>query len=130
MLQNLADFVDQPGKGGALVCLAGPQFMPAAFRDTPLARLLPMNLNTVRHPDPNETLTEGFVVRPTDLGLVSPQMQLGDTPAETARVWQSLPPLYWLLEVPDLKPGARVLAEHPHKLGHDGQRPPVIACNT
>lgn len=127
MLQNLADFVDQPGKGGALICIAGPQFMPAAFRDTPLARLLPINLNTVRYPDPNEELTEGFVVRPTDLGLVSPQMQLGDSPSETARIWQNLPPLYWLLEAPDLKPGVRVLAEHPHKLGHEGQRLPVIA---
>lgn len=127
MLQNVADFVDQPGKGGALICIAGPQFMPAAFRNTPLARLLPINLNTIRYPDPSEALTEGFVVRPTDLGLVSPQMQLGDTPAETARIWQNLPPVYWLLETPDLKPGARVLAEHPHKLAHDGQRLPVIA---
>ena len=31
-LQNLADFVDQPAKGGALVLIAGPAFMPAAYR--------------------------------------------------------------------------------------------------
>ena len=31
-LQNLADFVDQPDKGGALVLIAGPEFMPAAYR--------------------------------------------------------------------------------------------------
>jgi len=129
MLQNVADFVDQPGKGGALVCIAGPQFMPAAFRNSPLERLLPINLNTIRYPDPNVTLTEGFGVRPTDLGLVSPQMQLGDTPAETARIWENLPPLYWLLETPDLKPGARVLAEHPNKLAHDGRRLPVIVMH-
>lgn len=126
MLQNLADFVDQPGKGGALVMIAGPRFMPAAFRETPLARLLPINLNTVRYPEPNETITEGFVVQPTDLGLASPQMQLGDTPAETAKVWAGLAPLYWLVEAPDLKPGVRVLAEHPNKLGHEGHRLPVI----
>src|SRR5208282_4560875 len=76
-LQNLADFVGQPAKGGSLV------------------------------------LIEGFVVRPTDLGLASPAMQLGDTPEETERIWRSLAPLYWLLELPELKPGVRVLAEHP-----------------
>ena len=54
-LQNLADFVDQPAKGGALVLIAGPSFMPAAYRETPLARLpvclerlpLPTNLRSV-----------------------------------------------------------------------------------
>ena len=35
-LLNLADFVDHPDKGGALVLVAGPNFMPQAYRDTPL----------------------------------------------------------------------------------------------
>ena len=39
-LQNLADFADRPGKRGALVCLAGPRYMPQAYRDTPLERLM------------------------------------------------------------------------------------------
>ena len=43
-LQNLADFVGQPAKGGGLVLIAGPAYMPAAYRDTPLARLLPFSL--------------------------------------------------------------------------------------
>ena len=77
--------------------IAGPSYMPAAFRDTPLARLLPFAVDRVRYPA--ETLTEGFVVQPTDLGLASPAMQLGDTPEETQRIWKDLPPLYWLLEV-------------------------------
>lgn len=126
MLQNVADFVDQPGKGGALICISGPRYMPLAFRDTPLAKLLPMNLNTVRSPDSNQNLAEGFLVQPTDLGLTSPPMQLGDTLAETAAIWQNLPPLYWFLEAPDLKPGVRVLAEHPQRMGHAGERLPVI----
>jgi hypothetical protein len=123
-MQNLADFVDQPAKGGSLILIAGPSYMPAAFRDTPLARLLPFAVDRVRYPA--ETITEGFVVQPTDLGLASPAMQLGDTPEETARIWQNLPPLYWLLEVPELKPGVRVLAEHPTRTGPDGRRLPVF----
>ena len=44
MMQNLADFVDRPGKGGSLVLIAGPKYMPLTFRDTPLAHLIPIDL--------------------------------------------------------------------------------------
>ena len=125
-LQNLADFVDQPTKGGALVLMAGPSFMPAAYRETPLARLLPFAPEGVRWPDPAQVLSEGFMVQPTDLGLASPAMQLGDTPEQTREIWRNLPPLYWLLELPELKPGARVLAEHPTRTDPNGRRLPVF----
>ena len=57
--------------------------MPAAYRDTPLAPLFPFLFPNVRLPKPEETISEGFAVQPTDLGLASPAMQLGDTPEET-----------------------------------------------
>ena len=126
IMQNVADFVDQPGKGGALVLIAGPEFMPSAFRDTPLERLMPIKIGSVRYPDPDQSITEGFLMQPTELGLAGPAMQLGDTPAETREIWRNLPPLYWLAEVHDLKPAARVLAEHPTRRGHDGRPLPVI----
>ncbi len=116
-LQNLADFVDQPSKGGALILIAGPSYMPGAYRDTPLARLLPFGPQTVRYPDPAAVLDQGFVVQPTDVGLAGPALQLGDSPEETQAIWQHLAPLYWLLEMPELKPGARVLAEHSARSG-------------
>ena len=125
-LENVAEFVRQPGKGGALVLIAGPRYMPAAYRDSPLAPLMPVELNSLRYPDAGQVLSSGFRVRPTELGLSSPPMQLGDTPEQTAQIWQNLPPLYWLLESPDLKPGTRVLAEHPEKTGPDGRALPVI----
>ncbi|MBN2578482.1 MAG: hypothetical protein JXB10_05775 [Pirellulales bacterium] len=111
-LQNVADFVDQPGKGGALVVIAGPRWMPQAFHDTPLAGLLPFDLSRLRLPDPNQDLSQGFTVVPTELGLAMPPMQLGDSPAETQAIWRNLPPLYWQVEVSALKPAARVLAEN------------------
>ena len=125
-LQNLADFVDQPAKGGALILIAGPSFMPSAYRDTPLSRLLPFAPEGVRYPNPAAALTEGFVVQPTDIGLASPSMQLGNSPADTQAVWQHLAPLYWLVDLPPLKPGTRVLAEHPTRIGPDGRHLPVI----
>jgi hypothetical protein len=122
-LQNIADFVDQPGKGGAIVFLAGPRFMPAAYRNTPLERLLPFDVTTVRDPPGGE---EAFVVAPTELGLLTPGLQLGDTPQETRAIWPSLGALHWMLEVPDVRRGVRVLAEHPTKMARDGERLPVI----
>lgn len=47
-MQHVAEFVDQPGKGGTLICVAGPNYMPLAFRETPLARLMPFDLGTAR----------------------------------------------------------------------------------
>jgi hypothetical protein len=129
MLKNLADFVDQPGKGGALVCIAGPRYMPTAYRNTPLAKLLPIDAATVRNPPQDRPLAEGFRVQPTDLGLASPMLQLADAPGENAAVWRQLPPLYWLLEAPDVKPGARVLADCPSRRGPDGRPWPVIVMH-
>ena len=125
-MQNLAAFVDQPGKGGALVLIAGPMYMPMAYRDTPLAKLMPIDPGSVRLPDPNQPITEGFVLKPTELGLASPAMQLGDSPAETQAIWQNLPELYWFADAPDLKPAARVLAEHPTVTTRDGRPLPIF----
>ncbi len=125
MMQNLVDFVQQPGKGGALVLIAGPKYMPLAYRDTPLARLLPMELASVRVP-PEGQMGESFRMQPTELGLASPWMQLGATPADTPSVWQHLPELYWYLEIPEVRPGVRVLAEHPARLGREGRPLPLV----
>jgi len=72
--------------------------MPAAFRNTPLARLMPFDIAKVRYPNENgnenKNLADGCVIQPTELGLADPAMQLGDTPEETAKILENLPPLY------------------------------------
>ncbi len=123
VLGNLHDFVEK--KGGGLAFIAGPLFTPLAYRNTPLEPLFPIDLGGATNPDA-QSLEEGFVAQPTDLGLASPQMQLGDSASESARIWQDLPPLYWLLEAQQIKPAARVLAEHPTRLAADGRRLPVF----
>ena len=123
-LANLAAFVEEKGGGIAMFC--GPLFTPSAYRNTPLEPLFPFELSSAAAPATGQTITQGFTVEPTDLGLMSPQMQLGDSLAETSRIWHNLPPMYWLLETPNLKPAARVLAEHPTRLGPDGRKLPVF----
>ena len=43
VMRNLSEFVSE--KGGGLVFIAGPRYMPAAYRDTPLAALLPLDFD-------------------------------------------------------------------------------------
>jgi hypothetical protein len=44
VLENIVAFVEE--RGGGLVVLAGPRHTPLSYRDTPLARLLPIELET------------------------------------------------------------------------------------
>jgi hypothetical protein len=122
-LGNLARFVNEKQSGGALMVVAGPRYMPWAYRDTPLAPLLPIVLATARQPEGD--LSEGFRLRPTAVGLSSPPLQLGDSPTETEAIWSHLPPLYWMVEA-EPKPAARVLAEHPTLTLRDGRPAPLI----
>ncbi|MFH1268475.1 MAG: hypothetical protein ABIK89_22360, partial [Planctomycetota bacterium] len=135
MMRNLADFVSNhqgaegQGRGGALVCIAGPQYMPLAYRDTPLAPLMPVELGTAESAEAGGVSIEPFVLQPTELGLASPPMQLGDAPAETRAIWENLPPLYWFLKTPDLKPGALSLAQHPSRMDSQGRLLPLISMH-
>jgi hypothetical protein len=125
VLQNIYEFVTV--RGGGIVFIAGPRYTPLAYRDTPLAPLFPMNLDTVRVPDPDAVVSEPFRTRLTALGLASPLTQLADDPAENERIWsERLAPLFWYATLPDLRPGVRVLAEHPMQRGDSGQPLPII----
>jgi hypothetical protein len=125
-VRNLADSIDRQGRGGALVLVAGENFMPQTYRNTPLARLLPFDPAKARNPKPDKPLKENFVVQPTEMGFANPAMQLGDSLEQSRAIWEKLPPLHWMIELSDLKPLARVLAENPSQTGTDGKRLPVI----
>ena len=127
VMENLADFVTI--KGGGIVFAAGPKFTPSAYRNTPLAALMPIDVNTATAPHPDELLVDSYTPRPTDLGMRTAQMQLGTDAADSLSIWRNLPGLYWLLEAPDVKPGVRVLAEHPTRTGNDGRPLPVICMH-
>jgi hypothetical protein len=125
IMTNIYEFATV--RGGGVMFLAGPRYTPLAFRDTPLAPLLPMNLDTVRLPDADAVVTESFRPRLTPLGLASPIMQLADSPAANERLWrEQLEPLRWFAQVHDLRPGVRVLAEHPTRRSDGGSPLPII----
>ena len=104
--------------------VAGPAYLPTAYRDTRVGALLPLRPDRAILP-PQAGLSRSFQVRPTSLGLAAPQLQLGVNALDSARVWHPLPGLYWLLEADQWKPGVRVLVEHSSNTGQDGQPLPV-----
>jgi hypothetical protein len=124
VMEHISEFVLE--RGGGVVFIAGPQFSPIAYRDTPLARLFPVDLATASLPAGEQPLTEAFAVRPTALGLATPHLQLGDTSAESERIWSRLPGVFWFAATPDVRPAARVLAVHPERTGPQGEPLPLI----
>ena len=124
--EHLFDFVAE--KGGGVVFVAGPAYLPTAYRDARVGALLPLHPGQVTLP-PRDGLSRPFQVRPTSLGLAAPQLQLGVNALDSARVWHQLPGLYWLLEAGQWKPGVRVLVEHSSNTGQDGQPLPVITLH-
>ncbi len=118
--------------GGGLALIAGPRFMPRAFEGyRSLDILMPIVLNDTGFQGINplrvgERSTEVFPIQPTSLGRRDPSMQLASTVEASDAVWKSLPPVAWLLNVPQVKPGARILAEHVTDAGTGAQRLPVV----
>lgn len=125
VFETLREFVRDAG--GGLLLVAGPQFNPLAYRGTALEVLLPVQLDRAAVPSESEGITELFQPQLTLEGRLStPLFRFGDTERESLAVWNRLPKLLWLCEAPELKPGARVLVEHPLRSGQRG-RLPVIA---
>ncbi|QDU28403.1 hypothetical protein ETAA8_35030 [Anatilimnocola aggregata] len=125
VLENIYEFVNV--RGGGLVLMAGPKYMPLAYRDSPLAALLPANVDSFTVPDPDQVIKTSFHPRLTPLGINSPALQLTDNAADNLKLWnETLAPLRWLVSTSDLRPGVRVLAEHPELRGLDNQPLPLI----
>ena len=113
-MENLAAFVQDTNKGGAIVFIAGPNVPPSDYRQTPLARLLPVDVEQLQLPDDESEIVDGFQVTPTQDGLGQPPLQLGNTTEATSAIWRELPPLYWMLKAESLKVTARVWAVNPN----------------
>ncbi|MCY2995751.1 MAG: hypothetical protein NTY19_49070 [Planctomycetota bacterium] len=124
VLENIVAFVEE--RGGGLIVVSGPRHTPLAYRESPLAKLLPIDVQTASIPPPDAVLDKSLTIQPTRLGLSSPQLQLESTLAANLRVWRSLPGCYWMLQAPDLRPGTRVLAEDVTRTGAAGSNLPVI----
>ena len=101
--------VDAVKKGAGFIMLGGhSSFGPGGWAETPVAGILPSAI----HPGDGE-IQEPIKLIPTALGLDSFILHVGATKAETAKIWDSLPPMLGSNRFGELKSSAAVLATSP-----------------
>lgn len=109
-LRMIADFVSQ--RGGGLLALGGRLALSSGgYAGTPLADVLPVVLTDKRDMEASgeEPFFAWIRVEPTPFGKTHPATQFADDIEESARRWESLPPLSVLNPVRHIKPGATTL---------------------
>ncbi len=111
-------------EGGGLIVAAGHNHNPRSFAGTPLAEVLPVELDG-KAGDADER----YRPTPTPAGGRSPVLSLADTPAGTLAAWAGLPEIYWAAPVGRLKPAAEALLVHPARTTADGKPLPVLAAH-
>ena len=94
--------------------IAGPHYSPHAFKDTPLADVLPIEPVAKVPPEPDER-TDKFRVELTPIGRQHSIFSFNANDHENALIWQRLAPMYWWSSGFRLKPLAEVLAVHPQQ---------------
>jgi hypothetical protein len=140
-LRNLANFVkgeDNKGNkaaksGGGLLMIAGTGYAPHAYKDTPLADVLPIEPLTNVPPKEPERRTERYRPELTPVGRFHPIFRFNPDEGENLNIWNRLTPMYWWSTGYRMKPLAEVLAVHPSdkavgKQGanQDGRQPLVV----
>jgi len=111
-LQLLVDFVRE--RGGGLLAIAGERHNPQAFKDTPLADILPIQVVAAAAEDAGDAnRRDSFRPQLTPVGKLHPIFRFSPDEVENAAVWNRLGELYWFAEGYRLQPAAEVLAVHP-----------------
>lgn len=98
--------------GGGLIFMAGPKQDPLHYAGTPLAPLLPVEL------DPNVTAEQWtqrsrlpIKLRLTATGELSPLLRLSDNSLENRQIWNDFSGVHWTARVARAKPTAQVYLE-------------------
>jgi hypothetical protein len=100
--------------GGGLLVLAGKRHMPGNYRRTPLDKMLPVEFD----PPTLESAQDPVADKPvklqlTSAGRASAMLRISDREEENAKIWNQLPPIYWVAKVSRAKPAAEVLVVDP-----------------
>jgi hypothetical protein len=115
---DLADFVREQGKG--LLMIAGERFAPLAYRDTELAKVLPVDVIADRPQDDEDApRTDGFRPELTPAGRMHPIFRFTPSDKENDEIWSHLREMYWWSEGYVPKRAAEVLAVHPRVKSQD-----------
>jgi hypothetical protein len=96
-------------RGGTLIVVAGPQFMPGSYLGLPLAEILPVQFEKSAAPFVRQQ-EESFRLALTPQGRESLIMRQEVDPKANEQFWEGVPPMFWRHPVVGTKPGATALA--------------------
>jgi len=111
-IENIASFVSEGS--GSLVILAGKRFTPAAYRNTQLERLLPIELSPTRLGASSAIASRPIRLKLTQAGLAEGFLNLEEDPELAEDRWSKLPPIYWVAKTERAKPAAKTYLVNPN----------------
>jgi hypothetical protein len=131
VLESLRRFVEL---GGGLGFLAGENFSPHAYKDTPLEDVLPVVIDPTDVGGAGRDISDTYKPKLTALGRTHPVLALTGDADQNAALWErvegpvrdgdfEVPPLdgwYWFARTRKEKPGARALLVHPTERNEQG----------
>lgn len=123
-LGNLHEFVAK--FGGACALIAGRNFNPTAYQDTPIGKMLPVEI--VAQGAEARGRSTASLLALTPLGRSSPLLKLSAREEDNAEIWRRFPPVHWVQRVGRAKPAAQVLLEDtdPAKATRFGRMPAMV----
>jgi len=110
-MNMLLDFVGNEGGGFGLI--AGERWSPRRFLGTPLEKLIPVRIDPSFLGAYEVPLPAGFQGQLTPEGRRSRIFRFAADRAQSERLLEALPELYWFARTLGPMPGASVLLEHP-----------------
>jgi hypothetical protein len=124
-LEVLEQFVAK--QGGGLILIAGEDFMPTAFRDSPVETLLPVVLPAPGQPSAYRARKdEPFFLELTPEGSSHAAMRLMEDPLANLQAWARMPGHYWCRTLDRMKPGASALAVRSAQPGTTDRLPLIV----
>ena len=129
-LKNIAEFVSI--SGGGFIMVAGRQFSPNGYANTPIDKMLPVELEPTRTfvgGGPKADVFEKPIrMELTPKGARNGMLRLSDKETESQRKWKELPPIYWTARVARAKPAAEsLLVDADPAKAIRGEKMPIIA---
>jgi len=109
-MQSISDLVST--FGGGLIFIAGKNFMPDAYRRTPLETLFPVEFEG-QTSIAGATSTRQVALDLTPAGQNSPTLRLANNDDENLAIWKNLSGIYWDARVTKAKPASEVLLVDP-----------------
>jgi hypothetical protein len=110
-LKNVADFVKD--KGGGFLMIAGTQFAPHAYKDTPLKDILPIDVVRDAPAEAANGIAKGYRPELTSTGRQHPIFRFSSEEQENDEIWSRLKEMRWHSEGYKAKRAAEVLALYP-----------------